>query len=85
MKGLSRGNSIFRKKNKEPVAEPVRSTGSVQEEPETSQKKNITINLTLNLNLDKDQLAKAMNLLDIYSDIVDDSSSYTQEYRYNRN
>jgi hypothetical protein len=76
MKGLSRGNSIFRKK-----------TAERDEEPEKDSKKNITLNLTINLSLDKDSLSKAMDMLDLYSEYADDSSSYkksnsSNEYRY---
>lgn len=81
MKGLSRGNSIFRKK-------------SVQEEPierneqrEENGKKSVTINLTLNLTLDPESLNKAMDMLELYSEFADDSSSYKKsnssgEYKY---
>jgi hypothetical protein len=65
MKGLSRANSmLFRKKNEE------------SNEPQQEEKKNITINLTLNLSLDKESFAKAMDFVDTYSEVSDDSSNY---------
>lgn len=78
MKGLSRGNSLlFRKKEKE-----------IPEKDKDKEKRSITINLTLNLSLDKESFDKAMDALDVYSDLADDSSSYKKsekdyrDYRY---
>lgn len=80
MKGLSRGNSIFRKKEKDIIKEEY-------VEDNDNKKKNVTINLTINLTLDKESLNKAMDMLELYSEFADDSSSYkksssSQEYRY---
>lgn len=69
MKGLARANSmIFRKKNSEEQ--------QTNTPPQPEEKKNITINLTLNLSLDKDSFSKVMDVLDTYSEVSDDSSSY---------
>jgi hypothetical protein len=81
MKGLSRANSLFKKKKDD---KPDRDADNVfqkkyeiDEEPVDDKKKSITINLTLNLTLDKDSLNKALEVLEIYSDsIADDDSSY---------
>lgn len=91
MKRLSRGNSLlFRKKKEE--KQPLETPEEIKEEQNTpehredvNKKKNITINLTLNISLDKDSLSKTMDMLDLYSDIIEDSSSYEtngESYNY---
>ena len=74
MKGLSRANSLFRKKE-----EP-----KVEARQEKEEKKSVTINLTLNLTLDKESMSKAMDMLDLYSDLVDDDSGYKRSVNGDR-
>jgi hypothetical protein len=83
MKGLSRGNSIFRKKSI-----PEEQGHEKNERSERGEeKRNVIINLTLNLSLDRESLNKAMDMLELYSEYADDSSSYRKsnssgEYKY---
>lgn len=78
MKGLSRANSLFKKKRDDKVEHESDYFKKIEEEPPIDdKKKNITINLTLNITLDKESLSKALEVLDVYADsIVDDDSSY---------
>jgi hypothetical protein len=81
MKGLSRGNSIFRKKS---IPE---EQGEREKNERGEEKRSVTINLTLNLSLDRESLNKAMDMLELYSEYADESSSYRKsnssgEYKY---